>query len=97
MKTITPIDNEDGGYEGIFILLEGSVVGKSVATTEIILIDDDKESNYINLSFSPPELNKRDPATDVVVTATLDGKELEESLSFGLTIDRTYETTGEAG
>ena len=94
--TLTPIDNEDE-YEGdLPILIEGSVVGKGVASTEIILIDDDKESNYINLEFSPSELNKRDPATNVVVTATLDGKELKESLSFGLTIDRTHETT-EAG
>ena len=91
--TLTPIDNDDG-YEGdLPILIEGSVVGKGVASTEIILIDDDKESNYINLSFSPSELNRRDPATDIVVTATLDGKELQESLSFGLTIDKAHEKT----
>ena len=62
--TLTPIDNEDGGFEGdLPIRIEGSVVGKSVESTEIMLIDDDKESNYINLSFSPSELNRRDSAT----------------------------------
>ena len=54
----------------------------------------DKESYYVNLSFSTVELNKRDPATDIVVTATLDGKPLPRgnNLSFTLTIDKQYET-----
>ena len=44
----------------------------------------DKESYYVNLSFSTAELNKRDPATDIVVTATLDGKPLPRKPEFCL-------------
>ena len=41
----------------------------------------------INLSFSQASLSKRDGATDIVVTATLDGKTLTDDLRFSLTID----------
>ena len=63
-------------------------------SADIRLVDVDKESYYVNLSFSTVELNKRDPATDIVVTATLDGKPLPrgDNLSFVLTIDKQYET-----
>ena len=93
--TFTPVDNEDAFEGDLPITIEGFVgSGKSVASADITLIDDDKKSEYINLSFSPAELNKRDPATNIIVTATLDGKTLAigEHLSFGLTIDRDYET-----
>ena len=61
-------------------------------SADIRLVDSDKESNYVNLSFSTAELNKRDPETAIEVTATLDGKPLSENLSFVLTIDKDYET-----
>ena len=41
----------------------------------------------INLSFSQASLSKRDGATEIVVTATLNGKTLEDDLRFVLTID----------
>ena len=61
-------------------------------SADIRLVDADKESYYVNLSFSTAELNKRDPETAIEVTATLDGKPLSENLSFVLTIDKDYET-----
>ncbi|MDE2740815.1 MAG: putative Ig domain-containing protein [Gemmatimonadota bacterium] len=65
-------------------------------SADIRLVDADKESYYVNLSFSTAELNKRDPETAIEVTATLDGKPLSENLSFVLTIDKDYETANSA-
>ena len=90
-STTTPDDDilvrlvtQVGGKVGDRDVVEGA--------TDIRLVDADKGSNYINLSFSPAELNKRDPATDIVVTATLDGEPLDETVSFVVTIDKDYES-----
>ena len=63
-----------------------------VESTEIKLVDDDKTSTEINLSFSQASLGKRDGTTEIVVTATLDGKTLEDDLRFSLTIDEELST-----
>ena len=59
-----------------------------VGSTEIKLVDTDKEARRINLSFSQASLSKRDGATEIVVTATLNGKTLRNDLRFSLTIDK---------
>ena len=45
------------------------------------------QAREVNLSFSQASLSKRDGTTEIVVTATLDGKTLEDDLRFSLTID----------
>ena len=86
----TPIrtnkEDDDIDDEDLTITIEGSAGSKTVATTTIELIDSDKESTDINLSFSDADLSKRDGATDIVVTATLNGKKLKKDVRFSLVI-----------
>ncbi len=93
----TPVESTTTPDDDILVRLVTQVGGGKVeGATDIRLVDADKGSNFINLSFSSAELNKRDPATDIVVTATLDGKPLDETVSFVLTIDKGYENANEA-
>ncbi len=94
--TFTPTDNEDDEEGDLPITMEGFVSGKSVSSADITLIDDDKVSRYINLAFSPDDLSKSGPATDIEVTASLDGEVLDDDLRFTLNIDDAYETNDDA-
>ena len=60
--------------------------GKTVEPATLTLIDDDKDSQNIDLSADIVELNRLDGATEITVTATLDGKVLRQATSFVLTI-----------
>ncbi len=87
-----PVESTTTPDDDILVRLVTQVGGGKVeGTTDIRLVDADKGSNFINLSFSDASLNKRDAATDIVVTATLDGKPLDEDVRFILTIDKDYE------
>ena len=97
--SFTPIQDDPRTDPDDDLLVTLRTRGASVdGSADIRLVDVDKESYYVNLSFSTVELNKRDPATDIVVTATLDGKPLPRgnNLSFTLTIDKQYETDNTA-
>ena len=83
--TLIPI-NDDVVDEDIPILISGNAGIKTVESVTITLIDDDKESRNINLSAGIVELNRFDGATAIVVTATLDGKVINEETSFALII-----------
>ena len=86
--TLIPI-NDDKVEEDLSIEISGTA-GKAVAPATITLIDDDKESQNIHLSVDIAEINRFDDATDITVTATLDGKVLRQAKSFALIIgDRT--------
>ena len=84
--TFIPI-NDDIADEDLLIVISGNAGGgKEVESATIALIDDDKESRSISLSADIAELNRFDGATEITVTATLDGKVLNEETSFALTI-----------
>ena len=83
--TFIPI-NDDIIDEDLPIVISGNAGRKTVESATIALIDDDKESRNINLSADIVELNRFDGATEITVTATLDGKVLNEETSFALTI-----------
>ena len=84
--TLIPI-NDDIADEDLPIVISGNAGGgKTVESATIALIDDDKESSSISLSADIVELNRFDGATEITVTATLDGKVLNEETSFALTI-----------
>ena len=83
--SLIPI-NDDVVDEDIPIVISGNAGRKTVESATIALIDDDKESQNINLSADIVELNRFDGATEITVTATLDGKVLDEATSFALTI-----------
>ena len=76
------------GDDDLPIMITGNAgAADIVESTEIKLVDDDKASTEVNLSFSQASLSKRDGTTEIVVTATLDGKTLGDDLRFSLTID----------
>ena len=84
--TLTPI-NDDVIDADLPIVISGNAGGgKTVESTTLTLIDDDKDSQNIHLSVDVAELTRFDDATDITVTATLDGKVLNEATSFSLII-----------
>ena len=84
--TLTPI-NDDVIDADLPIVISGNAGGgKTVESTTLTLIDDDKDSQNIHLSVDVAELTRFDDATEITVTATLDGKVLSEATSFSLII-----------
>ena len=83
--TLIPI-NDDIIDEDLPIVISGNAGGKTVESATLTLIDDDKDSKNINLSVDIAELIRFDGETDITVTATLDGKVLNEDTSFSLII-----------
>ena len=88
--TFTPIDDAVENTD-LPITIEGRAGAGSVGGTEIMLVDDDKLSTEINLSFSDASIGKSDGTTDIVVTATLNGSTLRDDLTFALSIDEGFE------
>ena len=83
--TLTPI-NDDVVDADLPIEIRGHAGIKTVESTTLTLIDDDKDSQNINLSVDVAELTRFEGATEITVTATLDGKVLNEATRFSLTI-----------
>ena len=84
--TFTPI-NDETIDEDLAIEISGNAGGgKTVESATITLIDDDKDSQNIDLSVDIAELTRFDEATEIAVTATLDGKVLNDATSFSLII-----------
>ena len=83
--TFTPI-NDEIIDEDLPIEISGNAGLKTVESATIMLIDDDKDSQNIDLSVDIAELTRFDDATEITVTATLDGKVLNEETSFSLIV-----------
>ena len=83
--TLTPI-NDDVVDADFPIEIRGHAGIKTVESTTLTLIDDDKDSQNIHLSVDVAELTRFEGATEITVTATLDGKVLNEATRFSLTI-----------
>ncbi|MDE2809123.1 MAG: putative Ig domain-containing protein, partial [Gemmatimonadota bacterium] len=90
----TPIDDAVENND-LPITIEGRAGAGSVGGTTIELVDDDKPSTQINLSFSDASIGRSDGTTDIVVTATLDGNTLGEDLRFALTVDEDFAGSAE--
>ena len=92
--SFTPIDDAVENND-LPITIEGRAGAGSVGDTTIELVDDDKPSTQINLSFSDASIGKSDGTTDIVVTATLNGNTLGEDLRFALTVDEDFAGSAE--
>ena len=92
--TFTPIDDAVENND-LPITITGSAGAGSVGGTTIELVDDDKLSTQINLSFSDASIGKSDGTTDVVVSATLNGNTLTQDLAFALTVDEDFAGSAE--
>ena len=78
--------NESDG-DDLVLRITGNAGALTVAAgPHIYLVDDDKASTKIALSVSQSSLSKEAGATDIVVTAELNGKEQTTPLTFNLGI-----------
>ena len=89
-----PINDEIENAD-LLIGITGRAGAGSVGGTEIELVDDDKLSTEINLSFSDASIGKSDGTTDITVTATLNGDTLRDDLHFALTVDEDFAGSAE--
>ena len=87
-------DVDDGIADDLNITISGSAGVTPVLSTSITLIDNDKASQNIRLTFSPATLSKRAGPTEIVVTAELDGKVMTSNVSFQLLIDEASSSVG---
>ena len=88
----TPVDDvestNDLPDDDLIVTLRTIGAGdKGDGSTEIRLVDTDKPTTQINLSFSHASLSKNDPTTTIVVTATLNGGKVRKDLRFPMIID----------
>ena len=82
----SPEDNSGDG-DDLVLQITGNAGAHPVATgPHLRLIDDDKASTKISLWVSQSALSKEAGATDIVVTAELNGKVLTTPLTFNLGI-----------
>ena len=85
--TLMGDDNiDDGVNDDIWITISGTASATTVVPTTIVLLDDDKASEAIILSYSPKTLSQNQGETEIEVTATLSGATLSEDLSFSLRV-----------
>ncbi len=87
----TPIESNTAPHDDLLVTIKtfGAGADAVAGATDIRLVDTDKTSTAISLSFSDATITKNDGATEIEVTATLDGKTLDDHVSFDLTIDDT--------
>ena len=87
----TPIASDTPPHDDLLVTIKTFVAAGATdavaGATDIRLVDTDKTSTAISLSFSDATITKNDGATEIEVTATLDGKTLDDHVSFDLTID----------
>ena len=90
----TPIEeDEDNPTPDDDLLVNIKTTGSTVGgSADIRLIDADKVSTAINLSFSKSTLNRNDGSTDITVTATLNGRVTNKALTVPLIIDEDEST-----
>ena len=89
--TLTPIDDAtvDGNK---FLGVQASASGGS-ASVDIKIADDETASTSISLSANPHTVSEADGVTDIVVTATLDGKVLDADATVTISIDPASKAT----
>ena len=80
-------NRSDSDGDDLVLQITGNAGTHTVTTKPLLrLIDNDKASTRISLWVSQSSLSKEAGATDIVVTAKLNGKELSKSLTFNLGI-----------
>ena len=76
-------------YPDMVIKIKGLAGSTNVDSTDIQVIDDERLSSRLNLSFSPASLSKDAGPTPVTVTAALDGGTLSSDQTFTLVFAST--------
>ena len=92
MIRFIPTVSDTPPHDDLLVTIKTDVAGSTdvvAGATDIRLVDTHKASTAISLSFSDATITKNDGATEIEVTATLDGKTLDDHVSFDLTIDNT--------
>ena len=87
--TLTPINNDEtDGNRSFGVHAAGSGGSASTNTT---IADDETASTSISLSVSPHTVAEGDAATELTITATLDGKVLDDDATVTVTVDPASE------
>ena len=76
-------------YPDLVIKIKGLAGSTNVDSTDIQVIDDEKLSSRLDLSFSPASLSKDAGPTPVTVTAALNGGTLQSDQTFTLVFANT--------
>ncbi len=87
-----PFDLDDDypkRYPDLVIKIKGLAGSTNVDSTDIQVIDDEKLSSRLDLSFSPASLSKDAGPTPVTVTAALNGGTLQSDQTFTLVFANT--------
>ena len=89
--TLTPIDDDtvDGNK---FLGVQAAASGGS-DSVDIKIADDETASTSISLSATPHTISESDDITEIVVTATLDGKVLDSDAVVTISIDPASKAT----
>ena len=92
--TLTPIDNDetDGNK---YIVVRATASGGSESVT-IKIADDETASTSISLSANPNSLSESADETDGMITATLDGKVLDDDQIVVISVDPDSEASRDA-
>ena len=92
--TFIPIPTDTDNSDLTIALVANS--GTQLGAATITMIDANKASSEITLSFSPASLSEEEGPKDIVVTATLNGAVQTTDLTFALVIDETAAATAAA-
>ena len=83
--TLTPIDNMN--VDGNRVVGVHAMASGGSASADITIADDETASKSISLSADPHTVSEADGNTELTITATLDGKVLDDDAEVTLSID----------
>ena len=89
--TLTPIDNMN--TDGNRVVGVHATASGGSASADITIADDETASTSISLSADPHTVSEDAEITSIVVTATLDGKVLDDDATVTLSVDPGSEAT----
>ena len=89
--TLTPIDNMN--TDGNRVLGVHATASGGSASADITIADDETASTSISLSADPHTVSEDADVTSITITATLDGKVLDDDASVTLSVDPGSEAT----
>ena len=89
--TLTPIDNEN--TDGNRVLGVHATASGGSESADITIADDETASTSISLSADPHTVSENAGVTEVMITATLDGKVLDADATVTLSVDPGSEAT----
>ena len=88
---LTPINNDETDGDRAFGVHAQASGGSS--SVDITIADDETDSKSISLSADPHTVSENDSVTEITITATLNGKVLDEDATVTLSVDPNSQAT----